>query len=149
MARKKGQTYSAEKKVQIILELLKEEQTVGQLASKYQITAKSIQNWKKQFLENAAIAMEPAKALSEYKSQLEAKDEEISEKLEKVLNIYISLVEEKEKNLTLTKKIINLNKKCNGEQLLSEQALYIAKQKCSEKNISIKDYLSSLVIANI
>lgn len=52
MARKKGQTYSAEKKVQIVLELLKEEQTVGQLAAKYQITAKSIQNWKKQFLEN-------------------------------------------------------------------------------------------------
>lgn len=79
MARKKGQTYSAEKKVQIVLELLKEEQTVGQLAAKYQITAKSIQNWKKQFLENAAIAMEPAKAVSEYKAQLEAKDEEIEE----------------------------------------------------------------------
>ena len=79
MARKKGQTYSAEKKVQIVLELLKEEQTVGQLAAKYQITAKSIQNWKKQFLENAAIAMEPAKAISEYKSQLEAKDEEIDQ----------------------------------------------------------------------
>ena len=40
-------------KVQIVLELLKEEQTVGQLAAKYQITAKSIQNWKKQFLENS------------------------------------------------------------------------------------------------
>lgn len=56
MARKKGQIYSAEKKVQIVLELLKEEQTVAQLASKYQITAKTITNWKKQFLENAAIA---------------------------------------------------------------------------------------------
>ncbi len=52
MARKKGQIYSAEKKVQIVLELLKEEQTVAQLASKYQITAKTITNWKKQFLEN-------------------------------------------------------------------------------------------------
>ncbi len=79
MARKKGQTYSAEKKVQIVLELLKEEQTVGQLAAKYQITAKSIQNWKKQFLDNAAIAMEPAKVVTEYKAQLSAKDEEIEE----------------------------------------------------------------------
>lgn len=41
MARKKGQTYSAEKKVQIVLELLKEKQTVAQLASKYQITPKN------------------------------------------------------------------------------------------------------------
>jgi hypothetical protein len=29
MARKKGQIYSAEKKVQIVLELLKEEQTIA------------------------------------------------------------------------------------------------------------------------
>ncbi|UTJ05893.1 transposase [Arcobacter roscoffensis] len=77
MARKKGQTYSAEKKVQIVLELLKEEQTLAQIASKYQITTKSIQNWKKQFLENAAIAMEPAKAVSEYKSQIADKEHEI------------------------------------------------------------------------
>lgn len=48
MARKKGQTYSAEKKVKIVLELLKEEQTLAQIASKYQITAKSIQNWKRE-----------------------------------------------------------------------------------------------------
>ena len=32
--------------------MLKEDQTVGQLAAKYQITAKSIQNWKKQLLED-------------------------------------------------------------------------------------------------
>ncbi|MAC85240.1 MAG: IS3 family transposase [Arcobacter sp.] len=76
--------YSAEKKVQIVLELLKEEQTVAQLASKYQITAKTITNLKKQFLENAVIAMEPAKAVSEYKAQIDAKDEEISD-LQKAL----------------------------------------------------------------
>jgi transposase-like protein len=73
-----------EKKVQIVLELLKEEQTIAQIASKYQITAKTIKNWKKQFLENAAIAMEPAKAVSEYKAQIEAKEQEISD-LQKAL----------------------------------------------------------------
>lgn len=70
--------------MQIVLELLKEEQTVAQLASKYQITAKTITNLKKQFLENAVIAMEPAKAVSEYKAQIDAKDEEISD-LQKAL----------------------------------------------------------------
>ena len=51
---KKGQIYSADKKAQIVLEVLREEQTLSQIASKYQITTKTIQNWKKQFLDNMA-----------------------------------------------------------------------------------------------
>ncbi|MDQ1337352.1 MAG: putative transposase [Campylobacterota bacterium] len=70
MSRKKGQVFSAEQKTKIVLELLKEDQTIAQLASKYQITTKSIQNWKKQFLENAAIAFEPARAVSEFKNEI-------------------------------------------------------------------------------
>ena len=79
MARKKGQTYTAEQKTKIVLELLKEDQTISQLATKYKITAKSIQNWKKQFLENASLAFEPAKAVQEFKNELKSKDEEIEE----------------------------------------------------------------------
>lgn len=79
MSRKKGQIYSAEQKTKIVLELLKEDQTINQLATKYQITAKSIQNWKKQFLENASLAFEPAKALQEFKDEIKSKDEEIAE----------------------------------------------------------------------
>lgn len=71
MSRKKGQVFSAEQKTKIVLELLKEDQTIAQLASKYQITSKSIQNWKKQFLENAAIAFEPARAVSEFKNEID------------------------------------------------------------------------------
>ena len=36
-------------------------------ASKNNITPKNIQNWKKIFLDNAELAMEPAKAIKEYK----------------------------------------------------------------------------------
>ena len=72
MSRKKGKVFSAEQKTKIVLELLKEDQTIGQLATKYQITTKSIQNWKKQFLDNAAIAFEPARAVSEFKDEIEA-----------------------------------------------------------------------------
>jgi len=84
MSRKKGIVFSAEEKTKIVLELLKEEQTTMQLATKYQVTAKSIQNWKKQFLENASLAFEPAKVVSEYKEELKAKEEEI-EQLQKTL----------------------------------------------------------------
>lgn len=71
MARKKGQTYSSEQKAKIVLELLKEEQTIAQLATKYKVTAKSIQSWKKQFLENASRAFEDDAISKEHITQLE------------------------------------------------------------------------------
>lgn len=49
MSRKKGVVFSAEQKTEIVLEPLKEEQTIAELASKYGVTAKSIHNWKTQF----------------------------------------------------------------------------------------------------
>jgi len=79
MSRKKGQTYSAEKKTKIVLELLKEEETIAQIAARYKITSQSITKWKKQFLENASLAFEPAKAVQEFKSEIKSKDEEIEE----------------------------------------------------------------------
>lgn len=54
-----------------MLECLKEEKTLNELATEYKITPKTIQNWKKQFLDNASIAMEPAKAVTEYKNEIE------------------------------------------------------------------------------
>ncbi len=79
MSRKKGQTYSAEQKTKIVLELLKEEETIAQIATKYKITSASISKWKKQFLENASLAFEPAKAVQEFKNEIKSKDEEIEE----------------------------------------------------------------------
>jgi putative transposase len=76
MARKKGQTYTAEQKAKIVLELLKEERTINQIASEYQVTVKSIQNWKRQFLENASLAFDTDKVTNQYKKQIEQlKDE--------------------------------------------------------------------------
>ena len=79
MSRKKGQTYSAEQKTKIVLELLKEEQTIAELATKYKITSQSISKWKKQFLENASLAFEPAKAVQEFKDELKSKNIEIED----------------------------------------------------------------------
>lgn len=79
MSRKKGQTYTAEQKTKIVLELLKEEQTASQLATKYKVTTQSLGKWKKQFLENASLAFEPAKAVQEFKDEIKSKDEEIEE----------------------------------------------------------------------
>lgn len=157
MARKKGQTYSAEKKVQIVLELLKEEQTVGQLAAKYQITAKSIQNWKKQFLENAAIAMEPAKAISEYKSQLEAKDEEIDQ-LHKALGKTtiekdwavkkLKSLDYKTKKLLIKSELnISLQGQCNMLEI-SRSSFYYTPKPMSTYNLQILNSIDEIYTDN-
>jgi len=61
--------YSAEFKTRLVLELLKENKTLTQIASENNITPKNLQNWKKVFLQNVEIAMEPAKAVKEYKEE--------------------------------------------------------------------------------
>lgn len=79
MSRKKGQTYTAEQKTKIVLELLKEESTAAQLASKYKVTTQTLGAWKKKFLENASLAFEPAKAVQEFKEEIKSKEAEIEE----------------------------------------------------------------------
>jgi putative transposase len=81
---KKRRQFSAEQKTKIVLEVLQSDSTLNQIASKYEITPNTVQNWKKQFLENASIAMEPSKVVKEYKSEIDEKDKEI-EALHKAL----------------------------------------------------------------
>jgi putative transposase len=50
-----------------VLELLQNKSTLVQIASKHNILPQNLQNWKKTFLANAEIAMEPSKAVKEYK----------------------------------------------------------------------------------
>jgi len=76
MARRKGQTYTPEQKAKVVLELLKEEQTIGELATQYKVTPKTIQNWKKEFIANAARAFEGSASVKENKEQMrKLKDE--------------------------------------------------------------------------
>jgi len=69
MSRKRT-TYSPAFKTKLVLELLKNEQTVSQISSTYNVTPQNLKNWKKIFLANAEIAMEPSKAVKEYKEEL-------------------------------------------------------------------------------
>ena len=71
MSRKKGQTYTAKQKTKVVLELLKEEKTINQLATEFNVTSKTIQNWKKQFLENADKAFESDESSKAEKEELE------------------------------------------------------------------------------
>lgn len=62
---KTRKVYSADFKAKVVLELISGEQTLNQIASKYDVTPQSLLTWKKQFLENASQAFESSKMVSE------------------------------------------------------------------------------------
>ncbi|MBL1245153.1 MAG: IS3 family transposase [Sulfurimonas sp.] len=158
MSRKKGQTYSAEQKTKIILELLKEEQTIAGLATKYKITSQSIAKWKKQFLENASLAFEPAKEVEEFKNKLNTKDVEI-EALQKQLGKSIMekewLAKKLESSVSLNKRKIliesglkiSITKQC--ELLTISRATHYYKPvPLSENNLKIMHAIDEIATDN-
>jgi len=73
----KRRKFSSEFKVKLVLEVLKNEKSLNQIAQENSILPKNLINWKKQFLENAEIAMEPAKAVKEYKDQIKELEKKV------------------------------------------------------------------------
>ena len=78
MSRKRT-VYTAALKTKLVLEVIKEEKTLVEIASANKITPKNLQNWKKIFLENAEMAMEPSKAIKEYKEETAKLEKEVGE----------------------------------------------------------------------
>lgn len=68
MSRKRT-VYGAELKTKLVLEAIKGDKTINEIASENNITPNNLKNWKAKFLENAQLAMEPSKAVKEYKDQ--------------------------------------------------------------------------------
>ncbi|MDX4037710.1 IS3 family transposase [Aliarcobacter skirrowii] len=133
MGRKKGQVFSAEFKTRIVLELLEGDATINQIASKHNITVKSIQNWKKQFLENAFLAFDVAGATKTYKDEIEELKEQ-NEQLAKALGkatVRADFAEGKLKSLDLSNKKALIDPK-HKELTISEQ--------CEILNISRSSY---------
>ena len=61
--------YTTEFKTKVVLEVIKGEKTLNEIASEYNIIPKNIMNCKKIFMDNAELTMEPAKAIKEYKDE--------------------------------------------------------------------------------
>jgi len=66
----KKRSFSPEFKTKVVLELLSGEQTLAQVASKYEITPNSLNQWKKRFLENASMAFDVGKATQAFKEEI-------------------------------------------------------------------------------
>ncbi len=127
---RKRKVYSTEFKTRLVLEVLENDRTLNEIASANNITPKNLQNWKRTFLDNAEIAMEPARAVKEYKNaikDLEVKNDEyakivgkltverdwLSKKVRSLgLSEKESLMEPKLNNLSITRQceLIKLNR---------------------------------------
>ena len=57
----KRRKYSSEFKTKLVLEVLREEQTLGEIAAKYEINPNQITNWKREFLEKAPKVFDETK----------------------------------------------------------------------------------------
>ena len=71
---KRGEHFKAEFKFKVVLELLKEESSLAEIASKYNVTSKSITAWKNEFIENGVSVFNKNKELKSHKNELDEKE---------------------------------------------------------------------------
>jgi len=117
----KKRTFTVAFKTKIVLEALKEDQTMAQLSSKYDVSSKNIQNWKALFLSNAEIAMDPSKSVSSYKQANNELEEKIDQYAKKVGELII------EKEFLVGK--LQSSELCSRKKMInSEHKLSVTKQ---------------------
>ena len=74
----RGKPYSSEFKAKVVIESLREDQTLNELAAKYNITSKLISNWRSQFLGscNSVFESHPAeKKIRDLEGSLKRQEE--------------------------------------------------------------------------
>ena len=152
MSRKKT-TYSTELKTKLVLELLKGERTVNEIASEHGIIPKNLKNWKDKFLANAELAMEPSKAVKEYKEEnqeLKAKIDEYARVVGKI-TVERDWLQGKLKDLDLSEKqkiaepkskVISLSHQCI--LLGISRSTFYYKPVVNEKRIAIKKEIEKI-----
>lgn len=146
--------YKAEFKTRLVLEVLKEEKTLAQIAIENNITPKNLQNWKKIFLDNAEMAMEPSKAVNEYKNECIRLQAEVDEYAKKVgqLTLEKDWAVGKLKDLDLSKKlemvdeseskVLSVVKQCGLLDLTRSNLYY--EPVVNEKKIAIKKNIQKI-----
>jgi len=85
----KRKTYSAEFKAKVVLEVLEGEQTLNQIASKYELLPANVKNWKKMFLENMSLAFDKSTVVKEYKQEIETLKKDKDALAKKVGNLTV------------------------------------------------------------
>ena len=76
--------YTPEYKAQVVLEILKEEKKIGEIASAHELNVKMLHSWRKEFLANIGRVFGETKIeknVREKEKQLEQERKELMEKL--------------------------------------------------------------------
>jgi len=152
----KRKTYSADFKAKVVLEVLEAEQTINEIASKYELLPANVKNWKKMFLENMSLAFDKSTVVKEYKAELETVKKEkdlIAKKLGETIvekefleGKLESLVSSKtRKTFVDTKLKISLNKQCKLLHIAKSTLYYEAVKKfSSDEDIKFLNMLNEI-----
>lgn len=91
----KRNRYPSEFKTRVVLEVLREEHTVNEIASKYKLSPVMISRWKAEFLERASIVFEKkANEVDKIRREYETKQERL-ERLVGQLTVEIDWLKKK------------------------------------------------------
>jgi len=152
----KRKTYSAEFKAKVVLEVLEAEQTINEIASKYELLPANVKNWKKMFLENMSLAFDKSTVVKEYKSEIEELKKEkdsIAKKLGETIvekefleGKLESLVSSKgRRTLVDSKHTLSINKQCKLLHIAKSTLYYEPVKKfSSEEDIKFLNKLNEI-----
>ena len=155
MARKKGQTYSGDKKAKIVLEMLKEEKTLSQLSSEYKVSVKTLNIYKKGFFENLSRIFESDKKQEEELVKLKSENEILAKTLGKTVverdwavgklvsldwSSKKELVVFKHNSISITRQAELLN--------INRSSLYYKPKELSDENLKILNQIDEIYTNN-
>ena len=152
----KRRIYNAEFKAKVVLEVLEAEQSINEIASKYELLPANVKNWKKIFLENMSLAFDKSTVVKEYKVELETVKKEkdmIAKKLGETIvekefleGKLKSLVSSKtRKTFVDTKLKISLNKQCKLLHIAKSTLYYEPVKKfSSDEDIKFLNMLNEI-----
>jgi putative transposase len=89
---KKRTNYRSEFKVKLVLEVLKNEKSLSQIASLNNVLPRNLQKWSKGFFYNAELVLEPGKSVKEYKEKIK----EFEKKVDKYAKTVEKLIVERD-----------------------------------------------------
>jgi putative transposase len=152
----KRKTYSAEFKAKVVLEVLEGEQTLNQIASKYELLPANVKNWKKIFLENMGLAFDKSAVVKEYKEKIETLQKDKDSMAKKVGELtlekdflegkLVSLVSSKlRKTFVDTKHKLSVNHQCKLLHIAKSTLYYTpVKRFSSEWEIKLLNALNEI-----
>jgi putative transposase len=131
----KRKTYTADFKAKVVLEVLESEQSINEIASKYELLPVNVKNWKKLFLENMSLAFDKSTVVKEYKEKIETLEKSNDQLAKKVGNLSVEkdflmeklqgLVSSKSrKTFVDAKHDLSINKQCKLLQIAKSTLYY-------------------------